>query len=203
MPGLARPRGPGSRFSEGTYALSAEQDRKFFDTFMLVLGALVAIAVGIYILAQWMSGRTQEAYIREDSAWQRQIDERLEPIGQVAVAGRDNSALRAPGGLAPQPEGAGAAAAPAAGTASLDGPEAVYNAACAACHAAGVAGAPKLGDAGAWGPRIDKGMETLADHAINGFQGEAGYMPPKGGNPSLSDDQVRSAVQYMVDQSGG
>lgn len=170
---------------------------------MLVLGALVAIAVGIYILAQWMSARTQEAYIKADPAKQAQIEERLQPVGQVAIAGRDNSDIRAPGGLAPQTEDGGSATAAAAGTASLDSPEAVYDGACAACHGAGVAGAPKLGDTSAWGPRIDKGMETLVDHAINGFQGQAGYMPAKGGNPALSDDQVRSAVEYMVDQSGG
>ena len=183
--------------------MTAEQDRKFFDTFMLVLGALVAVAVGIYILAQWMSGRTQEAYVKEDPARQAQIEARIEPVGQVAVAGADNTGLRSPGGMAPQGPGQEpAAAAPAAASASLDSGEAVYTSACTACHGPGIAGAPKTGDAAAWGPRIDKGMDTLVQHAIQGFQGEAGYMPPKGGNPALSDEQVRSAVQYMVDQAG-
>ena len=53
--------------------------------------------------------------------------------------------------------------------------------ACMACHGAGVAGAPKIGDAAAWGPRIAKGADTLHKHAIEGFQGQAGFMPPKGG----------------------
>jgi len=181
--------------------LTAEQDRKFFDTFMLVLGALVAVAVGIYILAQWMSGRTQDQYVKEDPALQAQIQARIEPVGQVAVAGSDNTGLRSPGGLAPKTS-SGDAGAPAAASASLDSPEAVYNAACAACHGAGVAGAPKLGDGAAWSARIDQGMDTLVKHAIEGFQGSAGYMPAKGGNPALSDEQVRSAVQYMVDAAG-
>jgi len=182
--------------------LTAEQDRKFFDTFMLVLGALVAIAVGIYILAQWISGRTQDLYVKQDPAVQAQVEARIAPVGQVAVAGGDNAGLRSPGGMAPNaaPEGI---AAPAATTAVLDSPEAVYNSACAACHAAGVAGAPKVGDAAAWSQRIGQGMDTLVKHAIEGFQGQAGYMPAKGGNPRLSDEQVRSAVQYMVDAAGG
>jgi cytochrome c5 len=79
--------------------------------------------------------------------------------------------------------------------------EAVYNQACMACHAQGVAGAPKLGDAEAWAPRIEKGIETLHDHSINGFQGEAGVMPPKGGFTNLSDEEVMAAVDYMVENS--
>jgi cytochrome c5 len=66
-----------------------------------------------------------------------------------------------------------------------------------------VAGAPKFADAAAWSARIDQGMDTLVKHAIEGFQGSAGYMPAKGGNPALSDEQVRSAVQHMVDAAGG
>ncbi|MDX1654470.1 MAG: c-type cytochrome, partial [Candidatus Competibacteraceae bacterium] len=65
-------------------------------------------------------------------------------------------------------------------------------------HAQGVAGAPKLDDQAAWEPRVAKGMETLVSHAINGFNA----MPPKGGNMSLSDEEVSHAVAYMVAQSG-
>jgi len=86
------------------------------------------------------------------------------------------------------------------GAAAADG-EAIYNQACMACHAQGVAGAPKLGDTEAWVARIDKGMDTLYDHSINGFQGEAGVMPPKGGFANLSDDEVKAAVDYMVEES--
>ena len=89
-------------------------------------------------------------------------------------------------------------------TAAADQPadgETVYNTACMACHGVGVAGAPKPGDADAWAPRLAKGMETLVQNAINGFQGEAGLMPARGGNPTLSDEAVTAAVQFMVDQS--
>lgn len=75
---------------------------------------------------------------------------------------------------------------------------AVYTANCAACHAAGVAGAPKLGDKVDWGTRLAQGKDTLYQHAINGYQGQKGVMPAKGGNASLTDAQVRQAVDYMV-----
>jgi len=75
--------------------------------------------------------------------------------------------------------------------------EAVFNKTCKMCHGAGIAGAPKAGDAEAWNPRIAKGNETLYDHAINGFHDKS-IMPAKGGNKTLSDEEVKAAVDYMV-----
>ena len=77
----------------------------------------------------------------------------------------------------------------------------VYNKTCALCHAAGVAGAPKPGNKDDWGPRIAQGKDTLYKHAIEGFTGAKGMMPPRGGGSSLSDDDVKAAVDYMADQS--
>ena len=74
----------------------------------------------------------------------------------------------------------------------------VYDSTCVACHAAGVAGAPKFGDKALWAPRIAQGVDTLYTHAIKGFQGKVGMMPPKGGSMSLSDADVKAAVDYMV-----
>ncbi len=79
--------------------------------------------------------------------------------------------------------------------------EAIYKKACKSCHASGMMGAPKVGDAADWGPRAEQGMETLNKHAIKGFKGKKGFMPPKGGKGSLSDDEVKAAVAYMVDHS--
>ena len=87
----------------------------------------------------------------------------------------------------------------AAGPAPGDGPregKAVYNAVCHTCHAAGLLGSPILGDAGAWGPRISKGKETLYTHAINGFNA----MPAKGG-ADIPDEEVQNAVDYMVGEA--
>ena len=90
----------------------------------------------------------------------------------------------------------GTAPVAAASSASADG-KGIYSASCAACHASGAAGSPKLGDKAAWETRIAQGDSTLFDHAINGFKG----MPAKGGNASVSDDEVKAAVKYMVDGS--
>jgi cytochrome c5 len=79
--------------------------------------------------------------------------------------------------------------------------KALYEKHCTVCHAVGIAGAPKLGDKALWKDRIAQGMDTLNMHAIKGFSGKKGMMPPKGGAMSLSDDQVKAAVQYMVDQA--
>jgi len=77
----------------------------------------------------------------------------------------------------------------------------VYSKNCFACHGSGAAGAPKLGDTENWAPRIAQGMDTLTDHAVKGYKGKAGYMPPKGGFMSLSDAEVTAAVAYMVSES--
>lgn len=168
--------------------MTAEHDRKFFDTFMLVLGVLIAIAAGLYVLSRVVAARTQEQHVRTDPAVRAAVEERIKPVARVAIAGRDNSALAAP----PPAE-----AAPAA---DLGGEE-VYNVACVACHGAGIAGAPKMGDSAAWAARIAQGMNTLNKHAIEGYQGPAGFMPPKGGRTDLSDQSIINAVEYMVAQS--
>lgn len=74
----------------------------------------------------------------------------------------------------------------------------VYETTCTACHAAGIAGAPKFGDKGAWGGLIKQGQDTLVDAAIHGIRA----MPPKGGNPSLDDIEVARAVAYMANAAG-
>ena len=124
----------------------------------------------------------------EDPVFQRQVEERIQPVARVAIAGQDNSSLAPP---------AAAPAVAATAAADLTG-EQIYNQACVACHGAGVAGAPKLGDKAAWAPRIAQGMDTLHKHALQGFQGKAGYMPPKGGRTDLSDQSVMNGVDYIV-----
>lgn len=75
----------------------------------------------------------------------------------------------------------------------------IWVATCKACHAAGVAGAPKVSDSAAWTRRAAQGKDVLYEHAINGFYGpDYTYMPPRGGNAALTDEQVRAAVDYMI-----
>ena len=87
----------------------------------------------------------------------------------------------------------------AAGAKPLQSGEAVYAAACSACHAAGIAGAPRTGDTAAWTPRIRQGFDLLVKHAVEGFKA----MPAKGGNPNLDSIEVARAVAFMGNQSGG
>ena len=76
--------------------------------------------------------------------------------------------------------------------------EAVYQSTCVACHGAGIAGAPRFGDKVAWAGRIEQGLDVLYGHALQGYQGTSGYMPPKGGRTDLTDQSVMRAVDYIV-----
>jgi cytochrome c5 len=183
--------------------VSAAHDKKFFDTFMLVLGILVAITAGIYVLSRSVAARTQEQHVLTDPLVTAAVSARIQPVGKLAVAGKDNSGLAAPqqsaAGGSPG-EGPSAPAAGGSGGKDLSGQE-VFAMACVVCHGSGVAGAPKLGDAAAWKARIAQGETVLHQHALQGYQGTAGFMPPKGGRTDLSDQSVINAVDHMVSNS--
>lgn len=106
------------------------------------------------------------------------------------------------GALADSDERAAAPASPRkAVTAPLSGPQ-VYHEVCIACHSPpGLGGSPALGDSNAWAARIDQGLDTLIAHALNGFSGDTGIMPRKGGRVDLSDAEIIDAVEYMVEQA--
>lgn len=158
-------------------------DRKFLRTFRGLIGGLVALTVVLLILAQIIG----EATTPEPSAVAdaKAVAERIKPVGEVTVSTNRimNSLISA------------------ANAGGDDQGKAVYDKACAACHAAGVAGAPKFGDAAAWKGRIAKGTDALYQNALKGFQGKAGFMPAKGGRADLSDAEVKSAVDYMVSKA--
>jgi len=170
----------------------SKQDTHFFNTFSLVIGLLVAIALALFALARVVASQTQEKQILEESHFQQSVNERVQPFARVAVAGQDNSALKI--------ESVSAAGAPAGPAPPKDGNE-LYEQACKACHGAGIGGAPKAGDVAAWAPRISKGQDVLYDHAIKGFTGTAGMMPAKGGRVDVSDDLVKEAVEHIVGMS--
>jgi len=115
------------------------------------------------------------------------VAERIRPVAQVNLASAET----------PREPVENAAAAP---TTSRSGQQ-VFESTCTACHGAGIAGAPKLGDKTQWAKHIAKGRDALYASAVNGVQGSAGVMPPKGGNPGLSNAEVRAAVDYMVARS--
>lgn len=106
------------------------------------------------------------------------VKERIAPVGKTCL------------------EGEACAAAPAAAGGPKSGKD-VVGSVCTTCHGSGVLGAPKVGSAADWGPRVAKGMDTLYTHAIGGFNS----MPPKGTCAACSDDEIKAAVKYMVDNS--
>lgn len=123
------------------------------------------------------------------SAWaltdkqQQEMEARIAPAGKVCLQG-DSSC--------------GAAVASAGGGEKSG--EDVYAASCQGCHASGAGNAPKFGDVAAWAPRIEQGKDTLYTHAIEGLN-NVGMMPAKGLCMSCSDDEVKAAVDYIVENS--
>ena len=83
----------------------------------------------------------------------------------------------------------------------LADPKGNYEALCTACHGFGIAGAPRVGDQEAWAPRLERGIQSLYDNAINGYTGETGVMPAKGGFTELSDEEIKAIVDYMAKSS--
>jgi len=169
----------------------SKQDTHFFNVFSVVIGLLVLITVCLFALARIVAGETQDRQVMTYSAYSKHVEERIEPPSREAVAGHDNSAL------AIKVEGAAQAGSAAPLALPKSGGD-VYNQVCSTCHGPGIAGAPKAGDKGAWGPRVAQGKPTLYEHALKGFQGSSGVMPAKGGRTDLPDDLVRQAVDYMV-----
>lgn len=159
--------------------MSTQNDKQFFGTALLVLGALIAFTITIIIIAGIASGG----------------DDELRPE-QVA---RIENRIKSPATVITDPEMLLAAS--GGGETVREPLEAsvVNERYCAACHATGVLNAPVTGRNGDWAPRLAAhGLDGLVDHAINGF----GAMPARGGNPDLSDDEMRATVEYLLSQSG-
>ncbi|WP_174874877.1 c-type cytochrome [Vogesella oryzae] len=135
----------------------------------ILLGVVVLVVVAIYLLAKLATSG---------------FDVNAEVMTKEAVAAR----------LKPAGESVASDAPPGMKTG-----EQVFKAICITCHGAGLAGSPKFGDAGAWGPRVAKGWDMLVDHALHGFNA----MPAKGGAADLTDDEVKRAVAYMGNAGGG
>jgi cytochrome c5 len=168
-------------------------------------GFSIKVAFGVAALVMGVNAIAADADM-SDAA----IAERIKPVGQLntgapftpaapaASAPAESAAAETAPAEAASAAPAQVAAAPAAGPRSG---EAVYKSACFVCHDMGIAGAPKLGDTAAWAPRIAQGMATLQQHAIDGFQGSTGVMPARGTCAACSDDELKAAVEFMVESS--
>ena len=158
----------------------------------VVAVAFVAPIVVIALLAALVTSGTKGG-----SSDPKVIAERIKPAGTLVV---EEQPIPATAAVKPDPKPAApivVATIPppaAAGASSKTDGKSVYDTACAACHAAGVAGAPKFGDKSAWAPRLAAGKDAMHAAAIKG----KGAMPAKGGQLQLSDEQVRSAVDFMA-----
>jgi cytochrome c5 len=139
-----------------------------------VAGFFLVIVIGIILLVSFVTD-THTAGAGTESQSAAAVNARIAPVAADGFTLRDANAPKV-----------------------LQSAEAVYTAVCAACHASGLAGAPKITDTAAWGPRIQQGYDTLLKHAIEGIRA----MPAKGGNPDLDDVEVARAVVYMANQSG-
>ena len=152
----------------------SDQDSNVMRTLIIVIAALVVFMLISMTIANMLSDSSNSADPAQDPRVQAKVEANIKPVAKVNVGD----------------------VAPAAPAVSAD-PKETYQSACFACHGTGAAGAPKLGDKGAWKSRIAQGKSTLYEHAINGFKG----MPPKGGRGDLSEDTIHAVVDYMVAQS--
>ncbi|MEO6366094.1 MAG: c-type cytochrome [Luteimonas sp.] len=163
-------------------------DLDFLKKFSMVLGFLAAVTLGLILFASYLHGTLQPDV---DPAVARRQQARIAPVGAV-YAGATGAASQAAAVAA----AAATAASQVAYGGTLDG-AVIYQNLCSGCHTSGAGGAPLLNAAG-MGARMSKGAETLHKHAIEGFIGNAGVMPAKGGNPALTDAQVIATVDWML-----
>lgn len=165
--------------------MSLEQDKAFFKNFAFVLIGLSVLMVTFMVLGAMFGGgddisASNTAAVMENTA----------PVAKVQIEGDEPEAPA----MEESTEMAAAEEEHVGKTA--------YGSICVACHGSGIPGIPQLGDAAAWAPRIAQGNDILYERAINGYTGSSGMpMPAKGGNPSLSDDDVKAAVDYIVSSS--
>jgi cytochrome c5 len=177
------PPGFSTDFQRVTVSQSDSSDTQFFNSFSLVLGILVAFAIVLFAVARSVGADNQGEHVLLDPLHIKDMQKNIAPFAQVAIAGKDNSALAA---MSAPASTATTAAVPTTG-------EAAFTQVCSACHSTGVNGAPKIGDKAAWGPRIAQGKDTLYKDAIQG----KGNMPPKGGT-TWPDATIKMTVDYMV-----
>jgi cytochrome c5 len=141
---------------------------------------LVVVVVLAFLVPITIIGILSQLFtsgMRHADESEQRVLERIKPVGTVVIA-----EVSAPKG-------------------SMTGQQ-VFAQVCKTCHETGLAGAPKVGDKAAWQPRIAQGEQALVQHAIQGFQGKTGVMPPKGGDTNLTDQEVHRAVVYLANQAG-
>ncbi len=185
-PQLFRARVPGWRPKD---SVVNKTDLVFLKHFAMVIGGLMLLTLVLIAGA----GLIYSDHLPEPSAISAEkVAARIAPIGDVYAGATGQAAMAAAKAAA-----AAAAQAQVAYEGTLDG-SVIYGKLCGVCHISGAGGAPQLTQA-LWAPRVAQGTDLLVKHAIEGYQGAAGVMPARGGNPSLNDEQVKATVQWMID----
>lgn len=183
-----------------------KQDSVFLKHFAQLILGLMGFAFVLILLAHEVNDRfygysAAAAGVPDDelnpiqrervAAKRAEIDARLAPVASVNAGETGRAAI-----LAAEEARKLAMAGQVAYDGTLDG-SVIYQNLCGACHESGAGGAPMM-TKDAWAPRVAQGMDLLVKHAVEGFQGAAGIMPAKGGNPALTDEQVKATVEFMV-----
>ena len=166
-------------------------DRIFLKHFAMLIGFLVVVAIILMALGAHIYASHPPETSPKAAAT---VSGRIAPVGAVYAGDTGRAAMQQA-----QEAAKAAAASQVAYGGTTDG-KTIFGNLCHSCHETGAGGAPRITDKGAWAPRVAEGLETLVKHAIEGYTGKSGVMPPKGGNPALTDEQVKATVTWMVDQ---
>ena len=167
-------------------------DRVFLKHFSMMIGFLVLVMLALIGLALYLYSYNPPPGNPQQQA---QTEARIAPVGAVYAGDTGRAAL-----VAAQDAAKKAAAAQVAYGGTLDG-KTIFGNLCQTCHTNAATGAPLISDKAGWAPRVAQGLDTLVKHAIDGFQGKGpNPMPARGGNPSLTDAQVKATVEWMLTQ---
>jgi cytochrome c5 len=170
--------------------MSKEQDQIFLQNFIIVVVMLCGIIAIFVVIARTIG--SNEVVIAKQRALI--IAAETAPVASVRLSTADTSSTTSVSAVA-------SATAGDTGAEESVGKR-LHDSMCFACHGTGLAGIPQTGNVADWIDRIAQGNLMLYEHAIVGFTGASGMvMPAKGGNPSLSDEDVKAAVDYMIEVS--
>ena len=174
----------------------SKADDIFWKEFGVILLLLLAFAVAMFIAARAIGAATMERMHSSPNS----VAMRIAPVGQVRVGDptQQSAAEAVEGAMATETAVAASSSEVSVVAADAAPGESVYQGLCHACHAAGLAGAPKPDDTEAWKERAAKGLDEMLAIAIQGLGG----MPPRGGNPALTDEELRAAIEFMLAQAG-
>jgi cytochrome c5 len=164
-------------------------DLEFLKRFSALIVGMMVFTVVLILFSIYLHSQRPTEPNPDQMA---RLEARIQPVSGVYAGETGRAAM-----LEAQEAARAAAVGQVAYGGTLDGGD-IYGRLCGACHNSGAGGAPMM-NRSAWAPRIEQGFDILVQHSIEGFQGDAGVMPPRGGNPALTDEQIEVTVRWMID----